>query len=232
MLRRTLDRELQRLQDEIVLMASMVMRAIKDSVSALRRHDIEEAQRIIASDAEINKKRFAIESDVLVLIATQQPMAGDLRILAAVLEIVTELERIGDYAKGIGKITMLIGLEPHITTIMDIPRMAELAMGMLERAIDAFLRRDVELARAIPREDDLVDNLYNQVNSELLALILSNPRNMEQANYLLWAAHNLERAADRVTNICERVVFTVTGEMSELDQDVDNSSEPHGDGAP
>jgi len=223
MLRSALDKELQRLQDEIVLMASMVIRAVRDSVGALRRHDLEAAQRVIAGDKEVNKRRFAIESDVLVLIATQQPMAGDLRTLAAVLEITTELERIGDYAKGIGKITEMIGVEPHIKSLLDIPRMADLALGMLDRAIDAFIRRDVELARAIPREDDLVDNLYNQVNSELLALILSNPRNMEQANYLLWAAHNLERAADRVTNICERVVFTVTGEMSELDQDAQSA---------
>ncbi len=219
MVRKTLDRELQRLQDEIVLMSSMVMRAIRESVTALKHHDIEAARLIILNDKEINKKRFDTESSVLVLIATQQPMAGDLRVLAAVLEISTELERVGDYAKGIAKITQLIGQEPHIKPLVDIPRMADLALSMLDRAIDAFLRRDVELARAIPREDDLVDNLYNQVNSELLALILSNPRVMGQANYLLWAAHNLERAADRVTNICERVVFTVTGEMNELDQE-------------
>lgn len=219
MIRKALDRELQRLQDEIVLLSSMVMRAIRESVMALKRQDVETARQIIIDDREINKKRFETESNVLVLIATQQPMAGDLRILAAVLEIATELERVGDYAKGIAKITELIGQEPHIKPLIDIPRMADLALSMLDRAIDAFLRRDVELARQIPREDDLVDDLYNQVNSELLALILSNPRTMEQANYLLWAAHNLERAADRVTNICERVVFTVTGEMNELDQE-------------
>ncbi|MEN6478359.1 MAG: phosphate signaling complex protein PhoU [Anaerolineales bacterium] len=218
MLRKGLERDLQRMQDEVVLLASMVKRAIHDAVVALQHQDLAAAERIMDADQEINRKRFDTESEVLVLIARQQPMAGDLRILAAVLEIVTELERMGDYAKGIAKITLLMGHEPPIKPLVDIPRMADLALGMLDRAIDAFLRRDVALARSIPTEDDLVDDLYNQVNRELLALILANPRNMEQANYLTWAAHNLERAADRVTNICERVVFMVTGEMNELDQ--------------
>ncbi len=217
MLRKGLERDLQRMQDEVVLLASMVKRAIHDAVVALQHQDLAAAERIMDADQEINRKRFDTESEVLVLIARQQPMAGDLRILAAVLEIVTELERMGDYAKGIAKITLLMGHEPPIKPLVDIPRMADLALGMLDRAIDAFLRRDVALARSIPTEDDLVDDLYNQVNRELLALILANPRNMEQANYLTWAAHNLERAADRVTNICERVVFMVTGRMSELD---------------
>jgi len=219
MLRKTLERDLQRVEDEVVVMASMVKQAIREAVAALKAQDIDAAARIMTNDREINRRRFDTESEVLVLIATQQPLAGDLRALAAVLEIVTELERMGDYAKGIAKITRLLGNAPHIKPLVDIPRMADLALSMLDRAIDAFLQRDVEAARAIPKEDSLVDDLYNQVNSELMALILSNPRNMEQANYLLWAAHNLERAADRVTNICERVVFTVTGEMTELDQD-------------
>lgn len=226
MLRKGLERDLQRMQDEVVLLASMVKRAIHDAVVALQHQDLAAAERIMAADGEINRKRFDTESEVLILIARQQPMAGDLRILAAVLEIVTELERMGDYAKGIAKITLLMGHEPPIKPLVDIPRMADLALGMLDRAIDAFLRRDVALARSIPTEDDLVDNLYNQVNRELLALILANPRNMEQANYLTWAAHNLERAADRVTNICERVVFMVTGEMSELDQPPREGDEP------
>ncbi len=143
-------------------------------------------------------------------------MAGDLRILAAVLEIVGELERIGDYAKGIARINEMIGEEPLIKPIVDLPKMAEEAQDMLHQALDAFCRRDVELARAIPRRDDRVDDLYKQVYRELIALVIADPRKIEQSNYLLWAAHNLERAADRVTNICERVVFTVTGEMAEM----------------
>ena len=216
---RTLDREIQRLQDDIVTLASMVMRAIREAVQALQLGDAAVARGLVAGDLEINRRRFATEEDVLVLIATQQPMADDLRVLAAVLEIVTELERIGDYAKGIAKITLLLGTEPGLAPPVQIGRMADLALGMLSRAIDAFVRRDDEQARAIPREDDLVDDLYNAANRALLNTIIANPRLSEQANYYVWAAHNLERAADRVTNICERVVFTVTGEMDELDQD-------------
>jgi phosphate transport system protein len=217
MVRKTFDRELRRLEDSVLIMGSMVEKALIDSVEYLRKRDFEASKRIIAEDIEINRKRFAIENDILVLIATQQPMASDLRNLAAMLELATELERIGDYAKGISKINLMIGEQELIKPLVDIPRMAVKARDMLHRALDAFVRRDVELARAIPREDDEMDALYNQVNRELLTLILADPSIIEQANVLLWAAHNLERAADRVTNICERVVFTVTGEMSELD---------------
>jgi phosphate transport system protein len=136
-----------------------------------------------------------------------------------VLEIVTELERIADYAKGIAKINLMMGFEPLIKPLVDIPRMAEKAQDMLHRAMDAFVRQDVALARAIPQEDDEVDGLYNQVYRELMTYIIADPSIIQQANYLLWVAHNLERAADRVGNICERTVYTVTGEMLELDSD-------------
>jgi len=177
---------------------------------------MEGARRLIADDRLINEKRFAIEADTLILIATRQPMAGDLRILASVLEIAAELERMGDYAKGIANINLMIGEEPLVKPLIDIPRMAEKARSMLHRALEAFVQHDVDLAQAIPAEDDEVDALYNQVYRELITFILANPRNIEQANYLMWAAHNLERTADRVTNICERVIFTVTGEMAEI----------------
>jgi len=215
--REAFEQELQRLEDEILALGSMVEQAIAESVEVLRRRDMEGSRRLIAQDRQINEKRFAIEGDTLVLIATQQPMAGDLRTLAAVLEIATELERIGDYAKGIAKINLLIGEGPLLKPLVDIPLMAEKARSMLHRALDAFVRQDVALARAIPAEDDQVDALYNQVHRELLTFIMADPRNMDQANYLLWAAHNLERAADRVTNICERVIFTATGDMIEMD---------------
>ena len=217
--RQTFDQELQRLLDEIMVMGSMVEEAVMEAVDALKARDFEKSESLIAGDRLVNEKRYAIEADALTLIATQQPMAGDLRTIAAVLEIATELERIGDYAKGISRINILIGSEPLLKPLVDIPRMAELGMGMLRRALDAFMRRDVDMARAIPREDDEVDDLYNQIYRELLVFILEDTRTIEQANYLLWAAHNLERAADRVTNICERVVFTVTGRMQELDED-------------
>jgi phosphate transport system protein len=217
--RETFDRELQRLQDEILALGSMVENALTESVEILKRRDMEGSRRLIAQDRVINEKRFAIEADALVAIATQQPMASDLRILAAILVLATELERIGDYAKGIARINLMIGEGPLIKPLIDVPRMAEKAQSMLHRALDAFVRGDVDLARAIPAEDDEMDALYNQVYRELMTLIMTDPRTIDQANYLLWVAHNLERAADRVTNICERVVFTVTGKMMEMDSE-------------
>jgi phosphate transport system protein len=217
MIRETFERDLQRLQDEVLVLGSMVEKAIIESVEVLKRRDMEGARRLIAEDRILNEKRFAIEDETLVLIATQQPMAGDLRTLAAVLAIISELERIGDYAKGISKINLMIGEEPLIKPLVDLPWMAEKARDMLHRALEAFVKRDVDLACAIPADDDEVDALYNQVYRELLTLIMADPRTIDQATYLLWAAHNLERAADRVINICERVVFTVTGKLMEMD---------------
>jgi len=218
--RKTFDRDLQRLQDEMLVLGSMVEKAIVESVELLKQRDMEASRRLIADDRAINEKRFAIEADTLVLIATQQPMARDLRVLAAVLLLATELERIGDYAKGIAKVNLLIGDEPLIKPLIDLPRMAEKASDMLHRALEAFVERDVKLARAIPAEDEEVDGLYDQIYRELVTYIMADPRNIDQANHLLWAAHNLERTADRVTNICERVVFTVTGKMEEMDPEV------------
>jgi phosphate transport system protein len=195
----------------------MVERAIIQSVNLLKRRDVAGARRLIAEDLRINEERFAIEADCLTLIATQQPLAGDLRTIAAILEIATELERIGDYAKGIAKINVIMGHEAPLKPLVDIPLMAEKALDMLHRSLDAFVRQDLALARAIPKEDDEVDALYNRVYRELLTIIMGDPRTIDQANYLLWVAHNLERTADRVTNICERVVFTITGEMAEMD---------------
>jgi phosphate transport system protein len=217
--RETFDRDLRALQDEVLALGNMVENAIVESVENLKQRDRAGSQRLIAGDRDVNRRRFAIEANALILIATQQPMATDLRILAAVLEIAGELERIGDYAKGIAKINLMIGEEPLIKPLVDLPRMAEKASDMLHRSLEAFVRRDVALARAIPEEDDEIDALYNQVYRELLTFMLTDPRTIDQATYLLWAAHNLERAADRVTNICERVIFAVTGEMREMNGD-------------
>ena len=220
MTRETFDRELQRLQDEVLVLGSLVENAIIESVELLKRRDTEGARRLIREDRRvINEKRFAIESEALTLIATQQPMAGDLRIIAAVIEIAHELERMGDYAKGIAKINVMMGDEPLLKPLIDVPLMAEKGRDMLHRALEAFVNRDVELARAIPKEDDEVDNLYNQVYRELLSMMMENPRDIDRATYLLWVAHNLERTADRVANICERVIFMVTGEFVEMDVD-------------
>jgi phosphate transport system protein len=214
--RATFHRQVNELLDQVLTLGSMVEDAVMVSVAHLKKRDLKGSRRIIERDQEINAKRFEIEAYALGLIALHQPVAGDLRVLGAVLEIATELERIGDYAKGISKINLLIGDEPLLKPLIDIPLMAETAMDMLRQGLDAFVSRDVEAARAIPNRDCEVDNLYNQVNRELLTYILSEPACFQQANYLLWAAHNLERAADRVTNICERTIFMVTGKMEEL----------------
>ena len=209
-------RELERLQDEVLVLGSMVEKAITRSVDALRTRDVGTARAIEAEDVLINRKRFEIEEAALLQIATQQPMASDLRRLAAMLHIVTDLERMGDYAAGIAHICVEIGDQPHIKPLIDIPRMAEKAVSMLRRSLDAFIERDVAAAEAIAAEDDEVDALYQQVYRELLTIMLANPRTIDQATRLLWAAHNLERVADRVQNICERVVFVVTGRMHEF----------------
>ena len=219
--RRTFERELQLLQDQVLIMGSMVEEAMMTSIDLLKRRDLQGARRLIEHDIEINTRRYAIESQTLALIALHQPVARDLRTLAAILEISTELERIGDYAKGIAKINLLIGEKPLLKPLIDIPLMAEKALDMLRRSLDAFVQLDVNAARAIPAEDDEVDRLYEQVYNELMIYIRADPTNTEQANHLLWAAHNLERAADRVANICERILFTVTGELSEFDSEVE-----------
>ncbi len=183
MLRQTFEDELQHLQDEVLMLGSMVEDALTDSVECLRKRDMKRSRQLIANDRLINEKRFAIEADTLTLIATQQPIAGDLRVLASVLEIAAELERMGDYAKGIANINLMIGEEPLLKPLVDIPRMAEKARDMLHRALEAFIQRDVELAQAIPAEDDEVDALYNQVYRELATYIFADPSNIEQANY-------------------------------------------------
>ena len=215
--RETFEKELQKLQEQVLVLGSMVEKAIVDSVEGLKQRDMQASQQLIAYDKVLNRKRFDIENEALILIATQQPMASDLRVLAAVLEIATELERIGDYAKGIAKINILIGEKPLAKPLIDIPRMADKVSEMLHQALDAFVHKNVELARSIPKQDDEIDDLYNQIYRELMSMFLAHPQIIEDSNYLLWVAHNLERAADRVTNICERVVFTVTGKMVEMD---------------
>ncbi len=211
------EQRMQALLDDLIALGSMVEEALLAAIQALKERDFQASERIIAEDKGINQKRYDIEKEALVLIATQQPMATDLRVLASVLEIATELERMGDYAKGIANINLMIGEEPLMKPLIDLPRMAEMAASMLRRALDAFVRRDVGTARRIIAEDDEVDALYDQVYRELITYILQDPRYISQATYLLWAAHNVERTADRVTNICERTIFVVTGELTDLD---------------
>ena len=215
--RETLDLKIQHLLDEILILDSMVEQATIDAVEALKRRDLVNAQRIYDGDVEINAKRFDLENYCITTIATQQPiMAGDLRLLASILEVIGELERMGDYAKGIAKIALMMGDQPPVKPLIDIPRMSEIVVDMLHRAVGAFVSKDDDVARLIPDEDDQVDDLYNQVYRELVSVILANPRTIDGANHLMWAAHNLERMADRVTNICERTIYIVTGEMKEI----------------
>jgi phosphate transport system protein len=215
-MRKAFETELQELKDEILLLGSMVEHAIVNSVEALKKRDIKAAEQIVEADKSINKKRFDIEAQLMVLIATQQPMAHDLRLLASSMEIISELERMGDYAKGIASINLRMGDAPLLKPLIDIPRMAQKGADMLHRALTAFVNEDLEVAKSIPIEDDEVDALYNQIYRELMIFIIEDPKNIERANWLLWVAHNLERVADRVTNICERTIFIATGEMTEV----------------
>lgn len=197
---------------------SMVEESTLGAVEALKQHDLEAARAIYLRDREVNAKRFELENKTMTTIATQQPiMATDLRLLASILDVTSELERMGDYAKGIARICLRIGTQPHIKPIIDLPRMAKLAVDMLRRALEAFIAKDVEAALKIPSDDDEVDAYYQQIYRELVAIMLSKPNTIDQANLLMWAAHNLERMADRVTNICERTIYTVTAELAELD---------------
>jgi len=194
----------------------MVEQAVISSVEALKQRDQEAAREIIQRDEVINAKRFEIEDACLFLIASQQPLAEDLRLIAAVLEIITDLERMGDHAAGIAEINLMMGDEPLAKPLIDVPRMAQTGLEMLKGSMEAFVRRDAEMAFQIANRDDEVDQLYNQVYNELLTVMFSNPRSISGATFLLWVAHNLERIADRATNICERVIFTVTGHMQEI----------------
>jgi phosphate transport system protein len=216
MLRKTFESELQQVKDDVLVLGSMVEQAILNSVEAMKKRDIKASQKILEQDREINQKRFEIEKNLMILIATQQPMAHDLRLLASSMEIISELERMGDYAKGIANIHIRMGDEPLLKPLIDIPRMAQKDVDMLHRSLTAFVNEDVEAARAIPVEDDEVDALYNQIYRELMTFVIQDPKTIERANWLLWVAHNLERVADRVTNICERTVFIATGEMTEI----------------
>jgi phosphate transport system protein len=215
-IRTVFHRRLREIQNEIIVMGSMVEKAISRSVVALKERNMEAARGVIDDDKKINQKRFEIEESCIELIATQQPMAGDLRIIVAILNIITELERIGDYAVGNSRIVIMIGDEPPLKPLVDIPRMAEKTDEMLHRSLEAFVNRDAEAARKIITADDEIDNLYDQIFRELLSFMAEDPKTITRATRLVWVAHNLERSADRVTNICERIVFIVSGKMEEI----------------
>lgn len=216
MLRRNLDKNLLVIQENVLALSSMVEKSIARAIKALKDRDLSLAKQIIDDDKVINDKRLEIEEECIQLIVTQQPVASDLRIIVAVLNIIVELERIGDYSVGNARVALMIGDEPPLKPLIDLPLMAEKAGDMLHRSLDAFINRDVDAAMKICAEDDEVDNLYEQVYRELLSYMIEDPKTITRATRLMWAGHNLERSADRVTNICERVAFIITGRMQEI----------------
>ncbi len=216
MTRKDFDRHLKSLQDEVLILGSMVGEAIHLSTEALKKRDLDLAGQVIKGDEAINHKRFEIEEQCIHLIATQQPMAVDLRIIIAVLNIIVDLERIGDHARGNASIAVMLGDEPPLKPYVDIPRMSQKTVEMLNSGLESFIKRDAALARRVCEEDDQVDNLYDQVFRELLTYMAEDPHTINRATRLIWVAHNLERSADRVTNICERVIFVVTGKLEEV----------------
>ena len=211
MTRRLFDQHLRELQDHVLAMGSMVESALYRSMEALKNRDLDLAKRVIADDRLIDEKRFEIEEECIDLIVTQQPLASDLRIIISVLNVIVDLERIGDHAEGIAKIAIMIGDEPPLKPLIDLPRMAELTGSMLRRSLEAFINHDAKSAQNICAEDDIIDNLYDQVFRELLSFMAEDPKTITRATRLIWVAHNLERSADRVTNISERIIYVVTG---------------------
>ena len=213
MVRADFDRNLKLLQEELLLLGGLVEKAIIDSIEALKTRNIELSHKIVSQDDIIDQKTNQIEEKAIDLIATQQPIAIDLRTLMSVIHISVELERMGDYAEGIGKIGIMMGNDPPVKPLVDIPKMAAKASDMLKRSLDALVRRDSALARQVCEDDDEVDNLYDQIYKDLIALMISDPTTTQRATYLMWVAHDLERIADRATNIAERVIFLVTGHL-------------------
>ena len=213
MVRADFDRNLKLLQEELLLLGGLVEKAIVDAIEALKTRDIELSHKVVSQDDIIDQKTNQIEEKAIDLIATQQPIAIDLRTLMSVIHISVELERMGDYAEGIGKIGVMMGNDPPVKPLVDIPKMAGKASDMLKRSLDALVRRDPALARQVCEDDDEVDNLYDQIYKDLIALMISDPTTTQRATYLMWVAHDLERIADRATNIAERVIFLVTGQL-------------------
>ena len=214
--RATLDDGLAELQRDVRKLASLVDVAIERSVRALAQLDQDLAREVIDEDAAINAVRYEIEERGIHLIATQQPIAGDLRLIIAVLSIAPELERIGDYCAGIARVVQLHEGQPLLKPLVDLPRMRDVVREMLRDAVDAFIERNAERAEAVSKRDDEVDRLYDQVYRELLTFMLNDPRTIGRATWLIWVAHNLERMADRIQNVCERTAYEVTGTMREL----------------
>jgi phosphate transport system protein len=215
--RSTFDRELAGIQDHILQMGSMLEHAIRRSIEALRNQDTDLARRIVADDQKVNDLRYVIEEDCMALIATQQPVAGDLRRIIASMHIAIEMERMADHAEGIAHLVIRMAGEPLLKPLIDIPRMAEVACEVLQSNLDAYVVGDASAATAAAGRDAEIDHLYDQVFRELLTFMIQDPHTVNRATFLLWVAHNLERIGDRLVNFSERVVFMTTGQLRELD---------------
>ena len=205
------ERKLNQVQDEVVELASMVEKAIFKSIDALKSRDIELSKQVVEEDDEIDNKQQSLEDLCVDLIALEAPMAVDLRVIISAMMVANELERMGDYAEGIAKLSIAMGDLPPLKPLIDIPRMAEKSVSMLRRSIESYVGRDIEGARQVYRDDDEVEEIYEQVYRELLTYMMSDPSTYQRATYLLWVSHDLERVADRTTNIAERVMYLVTG---------------------
>jgi phosphate transport system protein len=223
MSRQILDSRIEELKIQISELELMVREATINSVSALLNNDTDLAKKVYKGDTKINEKRYEIERACLIVIATHQPLATDLRFLSSILEVITELERMGDYAKGIAKIHLMVGDRKLLSPLNGLEEMGKIATGMLSKSIVAFLAVDVETARKIPSEDDKVDALFNKIYRELINIMIDDPSSVEFANHLQWAVHNIERMADRVTNICERTIFIDTGLINEIEDEETHS---------
>ena len=212
MIRHGFDQDLEALRRELLLMGEVVKQTIKNAVTALKTKDMALARSVMDGDDIIDRMQVEIEDRCIALIARQQPVATDLRILGTGLKITTDLERIGDHAFDIAKIAVEIGAEPLIKPLVDIPQMAELAQAMLQDCLQAYLNLDVQLAEKVIRDDDKVDQLYLQVYRDLLNYMIDDPTTINQATQLLFVARYLERIADHSTNVAEWVIYLVTGE--------------------
>lgn len=215
-LRIPFDREFEQIQQEVLHMRELVDQAILQGYTSLAERTPDLARQVIAGDEAINDLRFRIEERALALIATQQPTATDLRKVIAIMNVVVDLERMGDYATGIATTVILMGDEPLLKPLIDLPKMVDLAREMLREGVQALLDQNVEKAHEIAERDDEMDLLYRAIFDELVEIMSKKPEGVQRATYLLWCAHNVERMGDRVTNIAERVVFIATGDMKEL----------------
>ncbi len=223
MARELFERKIKQIEDEILLLGSMVEQATLDAAAAFKKRDIPTSKILVEEDQIINDKRFAIENAILILMATQQPLAHDLRLLASMLIVTNELERMGDYAKGIANNTIRLADREIPSPVRYIEKMAELGVGMLHKALAAFINEDIKVAVAIPAQDDEVDLLFNKCYKSIVDNMIANSTIIDDSGLLLWIVHDLERFSDRVVNICERTVFIQSGEMLEMSSNDDEA---------